>query len=124
MQQIEAMLITLDGIGFRAIKDEDKIQLIEYGGGDDQESILEEISHCIKVFITFDNPEREESDYLFQGCELKVPFDEPELKSQAQEVKFYVTSILNEHGIFNKDPDLIGEEIEDLASSPEETIVP
>lgn len=124
MQQIDAMFITLEGIGFKAIKGEETIQLIDFDDSDGEESLLEEISDSIRVIITFDDSQREESDYLFQGCELKVYFDEPKLEDQAKEVKFYIASILNDHGIFNEDPDLIGTKMEELSFSPDEMIVP
>jgi hypothetical protein len=116
MRQIDAMLETLHSIGFKAFEENDAIEIVEF---DD-----EEISSSVRILITFEDPEREESDYLFQGCELMVHFDDSDLIRQAKEVKFYVASILNDHGIFNTDPENVGVKIEELDVCVDDIIVP
>jgi hypothetical protein len=78
----------------------------------------------IGIFITFDEPLREESDYLFQGCNLRVYFDDQELEYQAKEIKFYVASILNDYGVFDHDENLEVVKKMEMPYSPDEMIVP
>lgn len=122
MKQIDKMLENLYMIGFKAINGDNKIQIVGFSG--EQELLLEEITHLIRVFIIFDEPHNEDFDYLWQGCSLKVYFDKPELQNQAKEIKFYIATILNEYGLFNKEPYLQGIKITNLPSTPQEMIVP
>ncbi|MFT6077373.1 MAG: hypothetical protein ACJA02_000888 [Myxococcota bacterium] len=124
MKQIDLIASVLDSIGFESEKNDDSIQIVRFDGNENQEFPLEEISDSIGIFITFDDPLREESDYLFQGCDLRVYFDDQELEYQAKEIKFYVASILNDHGIFDHDKDLEGVKKIQIPHSPDEMIVP
>ncbi|MFT6106329.1 MAG: hypothetical protein ACJA0S_001029 [Rickettsiales bacterium] len=124
MKKIDLIESILKSIGFEIIKHNDSIQITGFDNSDGQEFPLEEVSELISIFIVFDEPDTQDSDYLFQGCELKVYFDDPKLEYQAKEVKFYVFSILHDYEVFDQDEDLEGSKVVEMPQSPDEMMVP
>jgi hypothetical protein len=102
MQQIKKLSARLKEIGFEIEENETVLQIVGIAGeGAALEGIdLEKVSHVLQVVIEFEDPTATGVKFLFQGCSLKVYFEEWDLQELAKIIKFNIAGILNEHGIF------------------------
>jgi len=121
MKQIAKLAQALTEIGFTIEEGESALQIVGLQEKDANQILssvaFEKVAHVLQIVIEFDDPTLENQKYLFQGCSLKVYFEDWDLREAAQIIKFNVANILNENGIFQ------GMNFE-FSKSYEEVIVP
>jgi len=105
MNQIDKLKQALTEIGFVIEAGENALQIIGLKEKNDEKLFdnieFEKVAHVLQIVIEFDDPTEKNQKYLFQGCSLKVYFEDWDLQEVAKIIKFNIANILNENGIFH-----------------------
>jgi hypothetical protein len=104
MNQINKLAQALSEIGFIIEIGDSALQIVGLKESESNKSLanldFEKVAHVLQIVIEFDDPTLENQKYLFQGCSLKVYFEDWDLQEAAKIIKFNIANILNENGIF------------------------